>query len=82
MAVSARRAAQGDRRPWGPIAFLRDAVKELTLVQWPTLPELYRYTMIVLAVVVVFSVFIFVVDSGLSQLVAKYVIGNGLTGSK
>lgn len=49
--------------------FLRDVVKELKRVSWPTRKELVRYSLVVVATVIFMSVFFGVVDLGISKLV-------------
>jgi preprotein translocase subunit SecE len=67
MAIQARRRVQSDQAP-GIIRFLRDTIDELRKVVWPTPQELYRYTLVVVVTVGVIALFIFAVDSGLTQL--------------
>jgi len=59
--------------------FLRDTFEELRKVVWPTLPELYRYTIVVVVTVVVISGFIGAVDLGLGYFTQRYIY-NGVTG--
>ena len=59
--------------------FLRDTYEELRKVVWPTLPELYRYTVVVIATVVVISLFIGLVDYGLGEFTRRFVY-NGVAG--
>ncbi|MCL7749103.1 MULTISPECIES: preprotein translocase subunit SecE [Halalkalibacter] len=49
--------------------FFRDVVQEMKRVSWPTRKELTRYTWVVLGTVAFISVFFFVVDYGISELV-------------
>ncbi len=51
------------------IRFLREVWIELQKVAWPTWPELKSSTVVVLVAVVLISVFIGVVDFGLSKIV-------------
>lgn len=67
MAIQSRRRAQADQAP-GVIRFLRDTFDELRKVVWPTPQELYRYTLVVVVTVSVIALFIFGVDSALTQL--------------
>ena len=67
MAIQARRRAQADQAP-GVVRFLRDTFDELRKVVWPTPQELYRYTLVVVVTVSVIALFIFAVDSALTQL--------------
>ena len=57
----------------GVIRFLREAVEELRKVVWPTPQELYRYTLVVVATVVVIATFIGIVDFGVSEFVRRFV---------
>ena len=79
MAISARRRAQTDQAP-GVIRFLRETVDELRKVVWPTPQELYRYTLVVVVTVSVIALFIFAVDSALSQLMSHFIYTTGNTG--
>jgi preprotein translocase subunit SecE len=63
-----------------PARFLRDTYEELRKVVWPTLPELYRYTIVVIVTVVVISAFIGLVDFGLGEFTRRFVYG-GVTGA-
>jgi preprotein translocase subunit SecE len=67
VAIQARRRAQADQAP-GVVRFLRDTFEELRKVVWPTPQELYRYTLVVVVTVAVIAMFIFAVDSALTQL--------------
>ncbi|OIJ15435.1 preprotein translocase subunit SecE [Anaerobacillus arseniciselenatis] len=49
--------------------FLRDVVKELKRVSWPTRKELTRYTGVVVATVIFIAIYFAVVDMGISSLV-------------
>ena len=49
--------------------FLRDVWKELKKTSWPTRKELTKYTITVIATVVVIGLFVFGVDTGVSYLV-------------
>jgi len=79
VAISARRRAQTDQAP-GVIRFLRETVDELRKVVWPTPQELYRYTLVVVVTVSVIALFIFAVDSALSQLMSHFIYTTGNTG--
>ena len=67
MAIQARRRTPADQAP-GVVRFLRDTFEELRKVVWPTPQELYRYTLVVVVTVGVIALFIFAVDSALTQL--------------
>jgi preprotein translocase subunit SecE len=72
VAIQARRRAQGDQAP-GVVRFLRDTFEELRKVVWPTPQELYRYTLVVVVTVSVIALFIFGVDSALTQLSQHFI---------
>ena len=72
MAIQARRRSQADQAP-GVVRFLRDTFDELRKVVWPTPQELYRYTLVVVVTVSVIALFIFGVDSALSQLSQHFI---------
>jgi len=72
VAIQARRRAQADQAP-AVIRFLRETFEELRKVVWPTPQELYRYTLVVVVTVSVIALFIFAVDSGLSQLAQHFI---------
>jgi len=67
VAIQARRRTPADQAP-GFVRFLRDTFEELRKVVWPTPQELYRYTLVVVVTVAVIAMFIFGVDSALTQL--------------
>jgi preprotein translocase subunit SecE len=71
VAIQARRRAP-DQGP-GVIRFLRDTFDELRKVVWPTPQELYRYTLVVVVTVSVIALFIFGVDSALTQLTQRFI---------
>ncbi len=52
--------------------FFKNVVSEMRKVSWPKRKELTRYTIIVLATVVVMAVFFAVVDLGISELFRWY----------
>jgi preprotein translocase subunit SecE len=72
MAVQARKRTEPTPE-WGPARFLRETIDELRKVVWPTLPELYRYTLVVVATVVVIATFIGLVDFGVEQFVKRFI---------
>jgi preprotein translocase subunit SecE len=72
VAIQARRRAPGDQGP-GVVRFLRDTFEELRKVVWPTPQELYRYTLVVVVTVSVIALFIFAVDSALTQLSQHFI---------
>ncbi|GJQ21147.1 MAG: protein translocase subunit SecE [Bacteroidia bacterium] len=48
--------------------FFRDIVKEMEKVTWPTKEELYESTKIVIVVTILISLFTWVVDTALSEV--------------
>ncbi|MBI4417243.1 MAG: preprotein translocase subunit SecE [Ignavibacteriales bacterium] len=48
--------------------FFRDIVKEMEKVTWPTKEELYESTKVVIVVTLVISLFTWVVDTALSEV--------------
>ncbi|HEY8642568.1 MAG TPA: preprotein translocase subunit SecE [Candidatus Dormibacteraeota bacterium] len=71
MAVTARRTDQDQE--FGVVRFLREVYDELRKVVWPTPGELWRYTMVVVATVVVLAVFIGGVDLVVGEAVKRWV---------
>ncbi len=53
------------------INFVNDVIKEMKKVTWPTQNELKESTMIVIVLVIVLSVFTFVVDGILNQVTSS-----------
>ena len=51
------------------LQFLRDVRAEMRRVSWPTATEVKNTTIITLIAVVFFSVYLFLVDQGLSRLI-------------
>ena len=77
MAVTAdKRAEQRPSSDFAPLQFLREVYEELRKVVWPTGPELYRYTLVVLFTVALLGAFIGGTDYQLGEF-AKRVIYNG-----
>lgn len=50
------------------LKFANDVVKEMKKVTWPSQDELKESTVVVVVVCVIFAVFTYVVDMGISQL--------------
>jgi preprotein translocase subunit SecE len=77
MAVTAdKRAEQRPSSEFAPARFLREVYEELRKVVWPTGPELYRYTLVVIFTVILLGTFIGGTDYLLTAI-AKRVIYNG-----
>lgn len=55
------------------VGFVRGTIQELKQVTWPTKGELAAKTGVVLAVVIVSTVFVWAVDTGLSKLLSLMV---------
>lgn len=55
------RASGGDRV--GPVQYVREVREEMSKVAWPKWPEVRRYSIIVLATVVVFTTYIGALDA-------------------
>ena len=72
MAVTARRADQPGEE-FGVARFMREVYDELRKVVWPTPGELWRYTMVVVATVIVLAVFIGGVDLVVGEAVKRWV---------
>ncbi len=51
------------------IVFVREAKDELKKVTWPTRDEVTSFTMVVVVAVLVISIFLWLVDSGLMYLI-------------
>jgi preprotein translocase subunit SecE len=75
MAVSARKREEPSSQ-FAPGRFIREVIDELRKVQWPTGPELYRYTLVVIFTVALLGLFIGGTDYALGEL-AKRTIYNG-----
>lgn len=54
------------------VVFVRDAREELKKVTWPSRDEVTSFTIVVVITVIILSVFLWLVDSGLVFLI-KYV---------
>ena len=76
MAVTADKSTERPSSEFAPGRFLREVYEELRKVVWPTGPELYRYTLVVIFTVVLLGAFIGGTDYLLGEF-AKRVIYNG-----
>jgi preprotein translocase subunit SecE len=63
-----RAVRQAPKGRVGPVQYLREVRDEMRKVAWPTRPEVIRYSIIVTVCVVIFMVFVGVLDYGLSQV--------------
>lgn len=57
------------------INFIRDGVRELKKVRWPSRKELISYSMIVISTVLFITIFFFVVDLGISSILQLVGLG-------
>jgi preprotein translocase subunit SecE len=78
MAVTARKREEPRTGAGGAGQFLRDVYDELRKVVWPTWPELYRYTLVVLFTVALLGVFIGGVDYLISEAARRTIYNNGV----
>ena len=78
MAVTARKRDE-PRASGGIGPFLREVYDELRKVVWPTWPELYRYTLVVIFTVILLGVFIGGVDYLLGEGAKRTLYNNGVT---
>jgi len=51
--------------------YIRETIGELRKVSWPTWPEARRLTLIVIAVMIFMSLFLWMIDLGATALLAK-----------
>lgn len=75
MAVATQPREQPQRRPGEPrpFGFLRGVVDELRKVVWPTPPELYRYTVVVVVTVLIIALFIGGTDLVVTAATKKWI---------
>jgi preprotein translocase subunit SecE len=78
MAVTARKREEPRAQGGGLGQFLREVYDELRKVVWPTWPELYRYTLVVLFTVLLLGVFIGGVDYLLGEAAKRTIYNNGV----
>ncbi|MBD1372382.1 preprotein translocase subunit SecE [Hazenella sp. IB182357] len=53
----------------GTTGFFRGSVQELKKVKWPTRKEMVAYTSVVIFTIIILTLFLGVIDLGLSELV-------------
>lgn len=53
----------------GLIGFFRGCASELKKVKWPDRKEMKNYTLVVLSTIIFLTIFFFIVDMGIGQLV-------------
>lgn len=54
------------------VAFFADSWSELKKVRWPTRKELISYTIVVLCTVTFVTLYFYVIDMGLSELIKLF----------
>ena len=62
-----RATRQAKRERVGPAQYLREVRDEMRKVAWPTRPEVVRYSIIVTACVIVYMVYVGVIDYGMAH---------------
>jgi preprotein translocase subunit SecE len=62
-----RAVRQGKRERVGPAQYLREVRDEMRKVAWPTRPEVVRYSIIVTVCVLVYMVYVGVIDYGMAH---------------
>jgi preprotein translocase subunit SecE len=79
MAVTTRRRDEPRAQPSGGVGqFLREVYEELRKVVWPTWPELYRYTIVVIVTVAILGFFIGGVDYIVGAITKATIYNNGV----
>ncbi len=54
----------------GTTGFFRASYSEFKKVKWPTRKEMVKYTSVVVVTVVILTLFLFLVDMGIAQLIS------------
>jgi preprotein translocase subunit SecE len=62
-----RAVRQAKRERVGPVQYLREVRDEMRKVAWPTRPEVVRYSIIVTVCVIVYMVYVGVIDYGMAH---------------
>ena len=62
-----RAVRQSKRERVGPAQYLREVRDEMRKVAWPTRPEVVRYSIIVTVCVIVYMVYVGVIDYGMAH---------------
>jgi len=62
-----RATRQAKRERVGPAQYLREVRDEMRKVAWPTRPEVVRYSIIVTVCVIVYMVYVGVIDYGMAH---------------
>ena len=67
-----RATRQSKRERVGPAQYLREVRDEMRKVAWPTRPEVVRYSIIVTACVLVYMVYVGVIDYGMAHFASWF----------
>ena len=62
-----RAVRQAKRERVGPVQYLREVRDEMRKVAWPTRPEVVRYSIIVTVCVIVYMLYVGVLDYGMAH---------------
>jgi preprotein translocase subunit SecE len=62
-----RAVRQAKRERVGPVQYLREVRDEMRKVAWPTRPEVVRYSIIVTVCVIVYMLYVGVIDYGMAH---------------
>jgi preprotein translocase subunit SecE len=62
-----RAVRQTKRERVGPVQYLREVRDEMRKVAWPTRPEVVRYSIIVTVCVIVYMLYVGVIDYGMAH---------------
>lgn len=54
-----------------PAQYLKEVRKELQLVEWPSRSEVFNYSMVVLVLLVVFTIFVAALDYAIGEAVVR-----------
>ena len=65
--VPTRAVRQTKRERVGPAQYLREVRDEMRKVAWPTRPEVVRYSIIVTVCVIVYMLYVGVIDYGMAH---------------
>ena len=71
--TESQRLQPGQRQPVNAAAWWRETRAELRKVTWPTGEQTRNLTVVVIAVCVVMSIFLFLVDTVLTLIVQKFI---------
>jgi preprotein translocase subunit SecE len=62
-----RAVRQAKKERVGPVQYLREVRDEMRKVAWPTRPEVVRYSIIVTVCVIVYMVYVGLIDYGMAH---------------